>query len=305
MFESKAALFLYCVSPVHMGAGTALGAIDNPIQRERHTGHPCMAGSGIKGAMRHVAETLWDKGTVKKVFGPETQASEHAGALSLSDAQIVLFPVRSLRRSYVYATCPTALARLQRLLTFAGQAQKWSIPNVSGEGCDLANDELKTNGSLVLEAYEFKPSGDGQNLKTIAGWIATNALPNDEAHCYFREKIKSDIVLLADEKFSYFVRNATAVEPHVRINDDSGTADGGGLFYTENLPPEALLVSLAMASKDRENGDLDAEKVLSTVKTGNDSGNGFDGRLLQVGGDSTTGRGQVMLKFVAGEADNA
>jgi CRISPR-associated protein Cmr4 len=305
MFESKTVLFLYCVSPVHMGAGTALGAIDNPIQRERHTGHPCMAGSGIKGAMRHVAETLWDKGTVKKVFGPETQASEHAGALSLSDAQIVLFPVRSLRRSYVYATCPTALARLQRLLTFAAQAQDWSIPNVAAEACVLANDELKTNGSLVLEAYEFKPSDDGENLKTIAAWIATNALPDDQAHRYFREKITSDTVLLADEKFSYFVHNSTVVEPHVRINDDTGTADGGGLFYTENLPPETLLVSLAMASKDRENGGLDAQKVLSTVKTGNGNGNGFDGRLLQIGGDSTTGRGQVILAFVAGEADNA
>jgi CRISPR-associated protein Cmr4 len=37
MFEQKAAVFLYAVSPVHMGAGQAIGVIDNPIQRERHT----------------------------------------------------------------------------------------------------------------------------------------------------------------------------------------------------------------------------------------------------------------------------
>ncbi|MFQ5745455.1 MAG: type III-B CRISPR module RAMP protein Cmr4 [Acidobacteriota bacterium] len=116
MFESKAAMFLYSVSPVHMGAGTALGAIDNPIQRERHTGHPTIAGSGLKGAMRHEARWRWKtKDLVGRIFGPDPEderASEHAGALSVSDAQIVLFPVRSLRRSYVYATCPTALARL-------------------------------------------------------------------------------------------------------------------------------------------------------------------------------------------------
>ena len=53
MFEKTAALFLYAVSPVHMGAGQAVDVIDNPIQRERHTGHPCFAGSGIKGAVRH------------------------------------------------------------------------------------------------------------------------------------------------------------------------------------------------------------------------------------------------------------
>ena len=33
MFEKHAALFLYAVSPVHMGAGQAIGVIDNPIQR--------------------------------------------------------------------------------------------------------------------------------------------------------------------------------------------------------------------------------------------------------------------------------
>ena len=74
MFESKAAMFLYSVSPVHMGAGTALGAIDNPIQRERHTGHPMMAGSGLKGALRHEAAVAWGKnGLVKTVFGPDPE----------------------------------------------------------------------------------------------------------------------------------------------------------------------------------------------------------------------------------------
>jgi len=53
MFEKHAAMFLYAVSPVHLGAGSSVGVIDNPIQRARHTGHPCFAGSGIKGAVRH------------------------------------------------------------------------------------------------------------------------------------------------------------------------------------------------------------------------------------------------------------
>jgi CRISPR-associated protein Cmr4 len=40
MFQTSATVFLYAVSPVHMGAGQAIDVIDNPIQRERHTGHP-------------------------------------------------------------------------------------------------------------------------------------------------------------------------------------------------------------------------------------------------------------------------
>jgi hypothetical protein len=40
MFEAQQLVFYSCASPVHMGAGQAIGVIDNPIQREVHTGHP-------------------------------------------------------------------------------------------------------------------------------------------------------------------------------------------------------------------------------------------------------------------------
>ena len=122
MFQKQAACFLYAVSPVHLGAGSAIGVIDNPIQRERHTGHPCFAGSGIKGAVRHGFEAIGgDKALIDRLFGPESGSSDlHAGAVSFGDAQLVAFPVRSLRNGYVYATCPQALGRAQRLLDLIG-----------------------------------------------------------------------------------------------------------------------------------------------------------------------------------------
>ena len=97
------------------------------------------------------------------------------------------------------------------------------------------------------------------------------------------------------------------VEPHVRINDESGTADDGGLFYTGNLPPESLLVTAVMASVERYSKDakpsdaLDAAGVLSAVLKGHDQAwTGLEGSLLQIGGDATTGRGQVVLKTLGG-----
>jgi len=57
MLEKQVAMFLYAVSPVHMGGDAATGIVDDPIQRERHTHHPNFAGSGIKGALRQ-AQTL-------------------------------------------------------------------------------------------------------------------------------------------------------------------------------------------------------------------------------------------------------
>jgi CRISPR-associated protein Cmr4 len=128
MFERHAAVFLYAVSPVHMGAGQAIGVIDNPIQRERHTGHPCFAGSGIKGAVRHGFEAIGgDRSLIDVLFGPESGRDNlHAGAVSFGDAQLVAFPVRSLKGGYVYATCPQALARARRLMEAVGIAVTWS-----------------------------------------------------------------------------------------------------------------------------------------------------------------------------------
>ena len=154
MFTEQTAMFIYAVSPLHMGAGSAVGLIDNPIQREVHTDWPTMAGSGIKGAIRHALCSLegWKNGKCTAIFGPEPRPGVelHAGAVSFTDAQVVCFPVRSLKRAYVYATCPTALARLKRL-TNAG----WQAPRVDEQEALIANDDLKQDRHLILEALAF------------------------------------------------------------------------------------------------------------------------------------------------------
>ncbi len=171
MFEEKSLMFLYAVSPVHMGAGTSLGVIDNPVQRERHTGFPVLAGSGLKGALREQGEALAGlKNDVVKIFGPKTDASEHAGSVSFSDGQLVVFPVRSLRKGFVYATSPIALERLKRLAEIAGiNTNKWGFPGPPSDeeavvidqdlliDKKLSKDELIS--VLVLESYEYKKKG--------------------------------------------------------------------------------------------------------------------------------------------------
>ncbi len=122
VYEQKTHLFLRRHSHPH-GGRTGLGVIDNPIQRERHTQHPCFAGSGIKGAFRHAARSSFkESGLVDRIFGPEKDASDYAGAISFADAQLVAFPVRSLKGVYVYVTSPLALRRLARLAEIAGVA---------------------------------------------------------------------------------------------------------------------------------------------------------------------------------------
>jgi CRISPR-associated protein Cmr4 len=299
MFQKHAAVFLYAVSPVHMGAGQAIGVIDNPIQRERHTGHPCFAGSGIKGAVRHGFEALGgDKTLIDRLFGPEAGASElHAGAVSFGDAQTVCLPVRSLKGGYVYATCPQALSRAQRLLGLIGITANWPALPAVGEGeCLVANPALLSGDKLHLEAFEYT-ARVSEPLAAIGDDLGSRALPADGAYAYFRSKLTTDLVVLSDTDFAYFAQNAMLVEPHVRIDADTGTASDGGLFYTENLPPESLLVAPLLASQirtGRKDDHEDAVSVMAKIR------NVIDGRLLQIGGDATTGRGLVMARVVEG-----
>lgn len=301
MFEKQAAVFLYAVSPVHMGAGSAVGVIDNPIQRERHTHHPCFAGSGIKGALRHGFETLGGRQDhIDRLFGPapdpESRSGDlHAGALSFGDAQLVAFPVRSLRGGYVYATCPQALARAQRLLSLLGVATAWAIPTVAEGQCLLANPALLTGTRLHLEAFEYDAKVSQTSLPKLAQDLAVKGLPEGEAYAFFRTKLAQDLVVLSDTDFGYFVEHATVVEPHVRIDADTGTAAEGGLFYTENLPPESLLLAPLMASATRsgkKDERLQAEEVLAQLTSV------LHQRLVQIGGDATTGRGLVVCRVV-------
>lgn len=287
MFTTQKAMFIYAVSPLHMGAGTAVGLIDNPIQREVHTDWPSIAGSGIKGAIRHAlnGQEEWKNGRLMAIFGPEPKpgAELYAGAVSFTDAQIVCFPVRSQRRAFVYATCPAALARLKRLANAV-----WEVPQVQEQEALIANDELKQDSHLILEALAFAANKQ-ESVSVIAADLASRALPRG----FFADKLKIDLVILSDTDFTYFVKNSTLVEPHVRIDDTTGTADGGGLFYTENLPPETLLVSLVMASKVRDgSSDKGAEQVIADIESALNNG-----KVWQFGGNATTGRGLVLLRL--------
>ncbi|MEF3193261.1 MAG: type III-B CRISPR module RAMP protein Cmr4 [Halothiobacillaceae bacterium] len=303
MFEKRAAVFLYAISPVHMGAGQAIGVIDNPIQRERHTQHPCFAGSGIKGAVRHAWQALGgDEGLMHRILGPEPGSSDlYAGAVSFGDAQTLVLPIRSLRGGYVYATSPQALARAQRLLYAVGAKPDWpALPKVGEGECLLINSELVTGekkDKLHLEAFEYVAKVSNE-LAAIAQNLAKRALPDDAAYQFFRNKLASDLVVLSDTDFAYFAEHAMLVEPHVRIDPDTGAAKDGGLFYTENLPPESLLIAPLMASQTRtgrEEDRDDAAGVLAKIR------NLIDGKLLQIGGDATTGRGLVIVRVEEGK----
>ena len=300
MFDRAAILFLYTETPLHAGSGTSLGIVDLPIQRERTTGYPMIQASGLKGCLRDIASG--DPQKVEIVFGPDTQrASDHAGALSVGDARILLFPVRSLMGVFAWITSQNVLARLKREADMAGLSVSWNPVGPPNNGTALVADGsiLIANGKVVLEEFAFTARTD-DGVKAIANWLKDNALPVGKEYDYWRDTLEKRLVILPENAFQDFVQFSTEVIARVRIDDEKKTVEPGALWTEEHLPSETLLYATLFASKPRLQNppsDLqDAAAVLRFVQ------NAIDGKRLQLGGDATVGRGIVKARVVEPQA---
>lgn len=350
MFKERGILFIYTETPLHAGSGTSIGTVDLPIQRERHTDYPLIQASGVKGALRDLAYqsnkvTKEDRDKFKElrevednklddekrqakselanrilpleaVFGPETdRADEHAGALSLTDARILLFPVRSLQGVFAWITCPFVLRRFQRDLALLGQDPGWQLPTLIDEKTALVTDGSTVkvpDDGVVLEEYHFEAEITGNQLVAgIAEFLSREVFPSDSAYGYWRERLykkendkfeTSNLVILSDNAFRDFVRFSTEVLTRIKIDEEKGTVQSGALWSEEHLPSDTLLYTLALATAPRTKCDSikDAKGVLQFLdKLLKDKVKG----VAQFGGDETVGRGLVRLSFTGGNAN--
>lgn len=322
-------LGLHAQTPLHPGSGTALGTVDLPIQRERHTKWPTIPGSALKGILRDAcreyiaqqpdlqARDRWDdqpgddaaKRSGRRViksnraladatldlnllFGPPTAgAGEFAGALSITDARILAFPVRSAKGVFAWVSCPAALDRLQRDAKLIGKTISWEVPNVSERGCVCAEKSpcLGAGEVAVLEELDFKRDPGGQ-LDAISTWIADELLRPEFTAA--RSRFPKHFLMLPDDDFTHFVRHATEVTARIALDYETKTVKNGALFYQEFLPAETILYSVVLASDSRSARQPtvagDPMKQLSTF---------LNRDVLQVGGDESTGKGLCAIRL--------
>lgn len=292
MFEEAVILGLYSITPVHAGSGDELSIIDLPIQRERHTGFPVIWGQSLKGVLRRVYErsdTSQNKVKTEIIFGPPPtdRAHEHAGAISVGDAKILLFPVRSLKGVFAYVTCPMVLRRLKRDLELIGAANDFNVPSVNERGVIISkNSSIKVDAEeVVIEDIALNVDGDGDEISSFAKVLSEiSPIGVDE----------SRIAVIHDDVFSNLVQTATEVVARVRIKSETGTVDSGALWYEEYLPSDTLMYSIIAIGKPRKavNGLSTAEDVANELKIFND-------KFVQVGGNETVGKGFVKLKVMS------
>jgi len=325
MTHENTLLGLLAQSSIHAGTGQNTGVIDLPIQREGHNGWPCVFGSAVKGAMRASAEqenaikyhqskkglTIERQNSLEKsmqqgieiVFGPDTQnAGDFASAVMISDARLLLFPVRSLSSQFKWVTCPAVLARLSSDRLRFGfdpiELDAFSIHENQAIAPKYAIASKKDKSAnpmpLYLEEYRFELQEQclDNTLQLIKPFMSSE---------YAKAQLKQQLLIVSNDNFSYLVQHATPVNAHIAIESATKTVRPGALWYEETLPPETLLYIGISAVKARNGlAEWSAKKVLALLLER------FEiTPWLQIGGNETVGMGWCAVCDIRDSGDHA
>jgi len=269
-------LIIFTRTPLHVGVGSSVGAVDLPVRRERHTNHPIIPGSSIKGVFRDAARHFFkDNSLIEDLFGPETESESaaRAGDIAFGEARPIAFPVRSAKGAFAYVTCPFVLRRFARE---SGLTDLPDLDDPEDQTC-LAGPKVVIDHAnskrVVLEEYAF-----AQQSLFPEKWEQTLlGLSEDPV---WKEAARR-LVLLSDGDFAHFVTTTTEISTQTKIDPDTGAVSKGALFNMECVPAETLFSAPVQIIGRYKNTDSAAE--LSNLA------NEFP--ILQFGGNSTTGRG--------------
>ncbi|ABS42032.1 type III-B CRISPR module RAMP protein Cmr4 [Clostridium botulinum] len=276
MYKDKETIYIKAISPIHAGSGQSLTSVDMPIQRESHSNIPKIEGSSLKGSVKH---NVYHKLRVnkdnkkeehklfEKMFGSE-DGNDCASAISITDAKLLLFPMRSAIDIYKLITCPYVLKRWKEE---TNQSFEDSIlENIEDGHCVInQNSPLLSNDKVMLEEYIFEARKE--DLSILFNGSFENLQINK-------------VVILSDSDFIDMVTMYTEVITRNKINVETGTAQGTGLFSEEYLPAETVMYFSVLESAFYKG----EEEVLKYF-------NENIGGIFQVGGNETIGKGIVKV----------
>ena len=303
MYKKSGLITYYALTPVHTGAGSSVSYIDLPVQRERHTSFPIMAGSGLKGVLRALAEREWkgeEEENIENIFGSE-DGSKGSSCVAFTDAKILLYPVRSVKNTFAWITCPFVLKRFEEDLQSIG-GEEISIQELNIDDTDIiVSNESKLkidNNKVGFEEFVFDVDNTqiDNNLidliEKIKGYI-----PDTET-TKTTQSLSERFAIVSDNVFTDLVNYAVEVRTRIKIDQTTGTAQGKALFTVEMVPSESIFYSLVFAddpkikNNSNDNSNNDTNGVINKIKKL------IDNKVIQVGGDETIGLGFVKVNFI-------
>jgi len=277
---------IHALSPLHAGTGQGIDVVDLPIARLKGMGIPFAPGSSVKGALRDERRGSSESGRLEAVFGPDrNNASDHAGALIVGDARLLLLPVRSFIGTFSWVTSPLLLGLARRDLAEAFGADAvdgLTVPRIDAQRALVTQESRCVHKArLYLEDLDL-PAEQNASLARWAEWLGTKVSPDEPG------VFGSRFSVVDDDTMTFLWETATQVDARIRIDERTRTVDTGALWLEESLPSETVLIGLCGADRSRRQGvDMKAAEVLDFV-FGSE-------RTVQFGGKASVGRGRCRL----------
>lgn len=277
---------LFSQTILHCGSGQSVGIVDQPIARERASYLPIVPGSTVRGVLKaHIS--LKESDLSQSLFGYDKQDGEpsFAGALSITDAHLLLLPVRTVYGILAYATCPFILQRYKK-----DQKLDVKVPTPANDqalypkGNPNHQDNLMVLEDLDLKAQECEYTQ--QWAENIAQTLYAKDRPD-------YSDMSKRIIVLPDTVFSFLAETATEIRTRIRINQETGVVDNGALWTEESLPAESVLWGVFSVDEPRLN-DKNGDKRPRFNDIINNK------PVLQMGGNMGTGNG--LVQFIAQSA---
>jgi len=256
---------LQVLTPLHLGEGAQIGAVDLPVARERHTDWPFVPGASLKGALRaHARRDGRSDADIQRAFGADPGASLFRGTTSFGDGVLLAVPARTFTSTFALLASPLTLGRFARQVSGAPEIPKPSSAErvLVGNGFDLKvpGKELAVVEDLCF-IQENSARVDAWADFLREGWLGDEA-PLDH------------LAVVHDDVFAYATRAWFPVRTRNAIDAATGVVDEHKLFSVEYVAPEALFWTL-----------VDGEDALLPL-----SGDAF-----ALGGHNSTGSGRVTL----------
>jgi CRISPR-associated protein Cmr4 len=218
------------VTPLHIGEGAAVGAVDLPVARERHTGWPVIPATALKGALRERAGRRGhEPEQLIRVFGGEPgTATPSKGTVSFGDGVLVALAVRSLAGNFALLTSPLALGRLSRW------HQGPTPPEPSIERAVCADPTVLRVRELDRVVFEDLPLL--VDPADLTPWVEVlRGMMGEEAPL-------RHLAVVHDAVFSHAARVWLPIRTRSELDED-GVVKQGHLFTTEWVAPESLFAA--------------------------------------------------------------
>jgi CRISPR-associated protein Cmr4 len=273
---------LLAETPLHCGIGQSDGIVDLPVAREAATDYPVITGSSLKGGLKnHAQDNGVDSTDIEFVFGRE----DGAGALLVSEARLLLLPVRSLSSAYKWVTCPHLIERFVR----DAERVHYGIQTLNDINIKVDVGEYigsaSTDNTLFLEEMGFEHTTVGVIDKVAS------ALKRLILHKETQERLQSQLVILNDNDFMWFAKNGLGIQARNVL--EAGTKESKNVWYEEYLPADTLLYTTLFERISSQNSNTNAVECVKKLLV--------EHPYLRVGGNETVGMGWLVSSIVSEE----